>query len=206
MIAATTACNRPHPTSLGLATSLVEGGATGRASLCQGLERRRLSSALMWDSPSVVAGEEGCSSPVPNDRRGRRPHHSGAGLLRPVIPATCATVSLDTGMVPPGKSVSDSESDSSNDVACFPPYRLLLTGRARRSAPRIRGGEAASQGPFARPEALRASLSPDAVRLPAGASLPLCPPRPTRVVLPTSRNPSLSPHGPQVRSDGQRNH
>ena len=47
----------------------------------------------MWDSPSVVAGEKGRSSPVPNDLRGRRPHQSGAGLLRPVIPTTCATVS-----------------------------------------------------------------------------------------------------------------
>jgi hypothetical protein len=58
----------------------------------------------MWDSPSVVAGEEGHSSPVPNDLRGRCPHHSGAGLLRPVIPATCATVSLVAGMVSSKKS------------------------------------------------------------------------------------------------------
>ena len=57
----------------------------------------------MWDSPSVVAGGEGHSPPVPNDRRGRHPHHSGAGLLRPVIPATCATVSLDTTMMVPKK-------------------------------------------------------------------------------------------------------
>ena len=78
-------CNRPLPTSLGLATSLVEGGA------------------LMWDSPSVVAGEEGLSSPVPNDLRGRHPHHSGAGLLWPVIPATCATVSLVIGTAAPKK-------------------------------------------------------------------------------------------------------
>jgi hypothetical protein len=49
--------------------------------------------ALLWDSPSTIAREEGCSSPVSNDRPGRRPHHSGAGLLRPVIPPTCATVS-----------------------------------------------------------------------------------------------------------------
>jgi hypothetical protein len=48
-------CNRPHPTLLGLAASLVEGGATGRASLWQGLERRRLSVALMWFSLSVGA-------------------------------------------------------------------------------------------------------------------------------------------------------
>jgi hypothetical protein len=67
----------------------------------------------MWDSPSVVAGEEGHSSPVPNDLRGRCPHHSGAGLLRPVIPATCATVSLVAGMVAQ-KSVSDGESISDN--------------------------------------------------------------------------------------------
>ena len=102
----------------------------------------------MWDSPSVVAGEEGRSSPIPNDRRGRHPHHSGAGLLRPVIPATCATVSLVICRAAPGKSVSDSESASRNHSVCFPSCRLLLTGRARRSAPRTRGGEAASQGPF----------------------------------------------------------
>ncbi len=103
-----TAGNRPLPTSLGLATSLVEGGA------------------LMWDSPSVVAGEEGRSSPVPNDLRGRRPHHSGAGLLRPVIPATCATVSLTTDTVAPEKTPSDSESISDNTDVRFPPCRLPL--------------------------------------------------------------------------------
>lgn len=92
-------CQLPNPTSLGLATLLVEG------------------EDLMLDSPSFVAGEEGCSSPVPSDRRGRCPHHSGAGLLRPVIPATCATVSLDTGMMLAEKTVSDSESDArSHDV------------------------------------------------------------------------------------------
>ncbi len=92
-------CNRPHPTSLTLMGSLVEGGA------------------LMLDSPSVVAGEEGRSSPVPNDGRGRRPHHPGAGLLRLVIPATCATVSLDNGMVAPDKHVSSGESISISHVA-----------------------------------------------------------------------------------------
>ena len=149
MIAATTACNRPHPTSLGRATSLVEGGATGRATLCQGRERRRLSVALIWDSPSIVAGEEGRSSPVPNDRRGRRPHRRATPARDTAAVCDGITDHWDGA---PGKSVSDSESDSSNDGACFPPCRLLLTGRARRSAPRIRGGEAASQGPFARPE------------------------------------------------------
>ncbi len=104
----TSRCNRPLPTSLGLATSLVEGGA------------------LMWDSPSVVAGKEGRSSPVPNDLRGRRPHHSGAGLLRPVIPATCATVSLTTDTVAPEKTPSDSESISDNTDVRFPPCRLPL--------------------------------------------------------------------------------
>ena len=78
----------------------------------------------MWDSPSVVAGEEGRSSPVPNDLRGRRPHHSGAGLLRPVIPATCATVSLDTGTAAPVKTVSDSESGGRSHSGCFPACRL----------------------------------------------------------------------------------
>ena len=29
----------------------------------------------MWDSPSVVAGEEGRFSPIPNDLRGRHPHY-----------------------------------------------------------------------------------------------------------------------------------
>ena len=47
--------NRPHPTSLGLTTSLVEGGATDRAELYRGLERFRLSVALMWFSSSVGA-------------------------------------------------------------------------------------------------------------------------------------------------------
>jgi hypothetical protein len=77
----------------------------------------------MWDSPSVVAGEERHSSPVPNDLRGRCPHHSGAGLLRPVIPATCATVSLVAGMVAQ-KSVSDGESISDNTSVCSPLCRL----------------------------------------------------------------------------------
>ena len=64
-----------------------------------------------------VAGEEARPSPIPNDRRGRRPRQSGAGLLRPVRPATCATVSLDTGMMLAEKTVSDSESDArSHDV------------------------------------------------------------------------------------------
>jgi len=57
----------------------------------------------MWDSPSVVAGKESCFSPVPNDLQGRHPHHSGAGLLRPVIPTTCATVSLIIGTAAPEK-------------------------------------------------------------------------------------------------------
>ncbi len=58
-------CNRPLPTSLGLATSLVEGGA------------------LMWDSPSVVAGGEGHSPPVPNDLRGGIPTIQGPGYYGP---------------------------------------------------------------------------------------------------------------------------
>lgn len=57
----------------------------------------------MWDSPSAVAGEEYHLSPVLNDLRGRRPHHSGAGLLRPVIPAMCATISLAIGTPDPKK-------------------------------------------------------------------------------------------------------
>lgn len=46
------ASNRSQPPSLGLTTSLVEGGATDRAALYRGLERFRLSVALMWSSPS----------------------------------------------------------------------------------------------------------------------------------------------------------
>ena len=71
--------NRPLLTSLGFASSLVEGGD------------------LMWDSPLVVVGEEGHFSPVANDLRGRHRHRSGGGLLGPVIPATCATVSSIIG-------------------------------------------------------------------------------------------------------------
>ncbi len=56
-------------------------------------------------------------------------------------------------MVVPSKSVLDSESDSSNDVACFPPCRL--------------------------------------------------PPRPTRVVLPTSRKPSLVEAGGSASKDAE---
>ena len=78
----------------------------------------------MWDSPSVVAGEEGRSSPVPNDLRGRHPHHSGAGLLRPVIPATCATVSLVFDSMAPEKSVSDSESHGRSHIVRSPSCRL----------------------------------------------------------------------------------
>ena len=105
----------------------------------------------MWDSPSVVAGEEGRSSPVPNDLRGRRPHHSGAGLLRPVIPATCATVSL--GWYTAAPVASDGESDSSNPAVCRPLCRL--------------------------------------------------PPRPTRVVLPIRRKPSLLEAGGSASKDGE---
>ena len=141
-----TAGNRPLPTSLGLTTSLVEGSVGPRShGPCERACGPCAEGALMWASPAVVAGEEGRSSPVPNDRRGRRPHHSGAGLLRPVIPATCATVSLVICRAAPGKSVSDSESAGRSHSSCFPACRLLLTGRARRFAPRIRGGEAASQ-------------------------------------------------------------
>jgi len=50
-------CKLPHPTPSALRASVLEGGATGRASLCQGLERRRLSVALMWtpgnQSPAI---------------------------------------------------------------------------------------------------------------------------------------------------------
>ena len=106
----------------------------------------------MWDSPSVVAGEEGCSSPVPNDLRGRRPHRSGAGLLRPVMTATCATVSLVIGTAAPEKSISDSKSDSRSHIVCSPiisasspiyslrasdqSEALALSSRAVRGAPR----------------------------------------------------------------------
>ena len=85
----------------------------------RGFERLRLSVALMWDSPSVVAGEEGRSSPVPNDRRGRRPHHSGVGLLGPVIPPTCATVSLSWYTAAPVTSASDGESDGILDPSSW---------------------------------------------------------------------------------------
>ena len=61
---------------------------------------------------------------VRNDLRGRRPHHSGAGLLRPVIPATCATVSLITGTAAPERSVSGSESDGRSHIVCSPSCRL----------------------------------------------------------------------------------
>ena len=107
----------------------------------------------MWDSPSIVAEEEGCSSPVPNDLQGRYPHHSGAGLLRPVIPATCATVSLGIGTAGPRKSVSDSESDSRSHIVRSPSCRL--------------------------------------------------PPRPTRVVLPTGRKPSLLEAGGSASKDAE---
>jgi hypothetical protein len=134
-LTAVVTCQLPHPTSLGLATLLVEG------------------EDLMWDSPSFVAGEEGCSSPVPSDRRGRCPHHSGAGLLRPVIPATCATVSLDTDTAAPEESPSDSESDGSSHTVCSVSCRL--------------------------------------------------PPRPTRVVLPTSQKPSLLEAGGSASKDAE---
>lgn len=42
---------------------------------------------------------EGRSSPGPNDLRGQCSHHSGAGRLRPVIPAACATVSVITDVL-----------------------------------------------------------------------------------------------------------
>ena len=102
----------------------------------------------MWDSPSVVAEEEGHSSPVSNGRRGRRPHRSAAGLLRPVIPATCATVSLDVVTMVPGKSVSGDESASINLVARYPscrpplrPTRFVLPTR-RKPSLREAGGSA----------------------------------------------------------------
>ncbi|PSQ19675.1 hypothetical protein BRD00_01250 [Halobacteriales archaeon QS_8_69_26] len=80
-------------------------------------------------------------------------------------------------------------------VVRFIGCRLLRAGHARRYAPRIRGGETASQGPLARPEARSASLSSGYARLPAGPPVPLCPPRPTRFVLPTRRKPSLREAG-----------
>ena len=146
--------NRPLPTSLGLTTSLVEGSVGPRShGPCERACGPCAEGALMWDSPSVVAGEEGRSSPVPNDRRGRRPHHSGAGLLRPVIPATCATVSLVTGTAAPEKSVSKNESDGRNRIVCSRLCRL--------------------------------------------------PPRPTRVVLPTGRKPSLLEAGGSASKDAE---
>jgi hypothetical protein len=50
----------------------------------------------------------------------------GAGLLRPVIPATCARVSLFLGWADPRKSVSRASQSASPVVVCFLPCRLAL--------------------------------------------------------------------------------
>ena len=144
--------NRPLPTSLGLSASLVEGRA------------------LMWDSPSVVAGEEGCSSPVPNDLRGRHPHHSGAGLLRPVIPATCATVSLVTGTAAPEKSVLDSDSDGRSRIvrplSCrLPPHPTRFVFPTSRKLSLLEAGGSASKDAEAAQQAPLRTLDPAGTRL-----------------------------------------
>ncbi len=134
--------NRPHPTSLGLAASLVEGGATTRASLWQGLERRRLSVALMWFSPSVGA----------TGRLVRPAYRTPFGVDKPTI----------QGRATAARTARHLWTHSTNWQ-----YDMVQNSSYERSC-----------------------------------RLPL---RPTRVVLPSERrNPSLSPHGPQVRSDGQR--
>ena len=98
---------------------------------------------------------------------------AGRMSMRPVIPATCATVSLSSNTIPPKKLYRIASQMA--EITLSVSHHVGFCSRAA--------------SPFARPE---------------GSPIPLCPPRPTHIVFPTSRKLLLSPHGPQARSDGQR--
>jgi hypothetical protein len=93
---------------------------------------------------------EGRSSPVPNDLRSRCSHHLGAGRLGPVIPATCATVSVSTDVL--ARKEAYRMASLSATIPVFVPHcvgflssLLASSFRPARSPRSLRPGDSASK-------------------------------------------------------------